>query len=103
MLTAARRREKIGRQNRKEAAFLAVRKVNPLAAAVDADNMSLYPRDIADLAHRIERQKNSGLLPGEQPVTNAQRDLVAKYMPVGSLTNRHGESCRPHFSDAANV
>jgi hypothetical protein len=51
--------------------------------------MSGYPMACQELAQRIadeERNKRYG------PVTNKERDLVARGMPRAELTNRYGES-----------
>jgi hypothetical protein len=41
--------------------------------------------DFADMAHRIQAE-------GENAVPNRDRELIARNLPAGSVTNRHGES-----------
>ena len=55
-----------------------------------------WPVDIAELAQRIDQT-------GEKSVSNAARDLVAKMLPLGSVTRRDGSSIRPRYRDTANI
>lgn len=53
-----------------------------------------WPVDIAELADRIQQA------PGA--VSDHHRDLVAKMLPLGSVTRRDGSSIRPRMNNPAN-
>jgi len=54
-----------------------------------------WPVDISELADRIDKAPST--------VSNHHRDLVAKMLPLGSVTRRDGSSIRPVFRDLANA
>jgi len=54
-----------------------------------------WPVDIGELADRI--------LQAPSKVSNHDRDLVAKMLPMGTLTCRDGSSIRPCYRDIADA
>lgn len=54
-----------------------------------------WPVDIGELADRI--------LQAPSKISNHDRGLVAKMLPMGTLTRRDGSSIRPRYRDLANA
>ncbi len=53
-----------------------------------------WPSDIEELADRIQQAPSA--------VSNHDRDLVARMLPLGSVTRRDGSSIRPRYRDSVD-
>ena len=57
---------------------------------------SQWPRELSEMADRIYKE-------GENSVPNRHRDILARGMPLGSVTRRDGSSIRPQYRDFADA